>query len=281
MKTKILQSILILLLAGQAFNSAAADVSLRRSRLPVLLVIADQRDFHYQEYNDTRRSLEASGLAVKVAATTIARSIPFPNTGQPAGTDGGIVPDLPLANVNAKDYSAIAFVGGWGSSMYQYAYNDPSGDGVTDNFYLDGPYNGDDDLNDGKVGEAKVVVNQLIKQFIANSKPVAGICHGVTVLAWARVDGTSPLQGKKVASSLNGSPATFYREQWYTNDELSLHEQIVANGGFTNPYSGQFGDPTTAADDVIVDGHIITAENYESALLLGRVIAAEIIGNKN
>lgn len=276
MKTRILQSILAILAVGHALTTHAAPR--RPAPLPVLLVIADQRDFHYQEYNDTRRSLQASGLAVKVAATTTARSIPQPNTGQPAGTDGGVVPDLPLSDVNAREYSAIAFVGGWGSSMYQYAYNDPNYDGVTDNFYADAPYNGDNDLNDGKIAEAKVIVNELIKQFIANSKPVAGISHGVSVLAWARVDGTSPLRGKKVASSLMGSPAAYYLGRYYADHELSLHEQIVANGGFTNPYSGQYGDPTTAADDVIVDGRIITGENYDSALLLGRVIAAEVIG---
>jgi putative intracellular protease/amidase len=280
MKMKLLQPLLALLFASHALDSTAADSNIRRTRLPVLMVIADQRDFHYQEYNDTRRSLEASGLTVKVAATTTARSIPHPNTGQSTGTDGSVVPDLRLTDVIAKEYSAVVFVGGWGSSMYQYAYNDPNLDGVTDNFYAHAPYNGDDDLLDGKAGEAKVIVNQMIGQFLATSKPVAGICHGVTVLAWARVDGTSPLQGKKVVSGLATSPSTFFLGRTYADGELTLHEQIVANGGFTNPHTGQFGDPTTASDDVIVDGRIITAENYESAALLGRVIAAQILGSK-
>ena len=33
--------------------------------------------------------------------------------------------DLALAQVNSGNYSAIVFVGGWGASMYQYAYSDP------------------------------------------------------------------------------------------------------------------------------------------------------------
>lgn len=38
-------------------------------------------------------------------------------------------PEL-AAEVRQQDYSAIAFVGGWGSSMYQYAHNDPASGGV-------------------------------------------------------------------------------------------------------------------------------------------------------
>ena len=30
--------------------------------LPVLMVVADQRDFYYQEYGDTRTGLEAEGI---------------------------------------------------------------------------------------------------------------------------------------------------------------------------------------------------------------------------
>ena len=78
-----------------------------------------------------------------------------------------------------------------------------------------------------------------------------------------------------------GAPATFYLGRWYADYELSVHEQVVANGGFTNPYSGQYGNPTTAADDVIVDGRVITAENYTSAPLLGRVIAGQILKGRN
>jgi len=262
-----------LLMAGPAASLTAAPK-------PVLMVLANQ-DFYYREYSDTRRSLEASGLAVKIAAATTARAIPTPGTGQPAGSEGGVIPNLPVAKVDASDYSAIVFVGGWGSSMYQYAYNDPNLDGTIDSYYADGFYNGDDNLGDGKPGEAKAAVNRLINDFVDQDKYVAAICHGVTVLAWARVDGTSPLQGKKVTSPTTGSPATFYLGLWYADHELSVHEQIVANGGFTNPYSGQYGNPTTAADDVIVDGRIITGQDYTSAPLLGRVIAGQILRGKN
>ena len=289
MKTKITQLKAGALIAGLTLHHAtgAAAANLTRpgsdragfqSRpLPVLLVIADRQDFYYQEYGDTRLSIEEAGVQVRVAATTTERSLPHPNTGEPEGTDGGVVPDVALADVKPAAYSAIAFVGGWGSSMYQYAYNDPDLDGTVDNFYAHEPYNGDDDLEDGVVSPPKVIVNRLINRFLAEGKPVAGVCHGVTVLAWARVDGTSPLDGRRVSVPFIGSPATFYGGRWYADYELGQYEQVVLNGGIANVFSGQYGDPTTVADDVVVDGRIITAENYDAAREFGRVIAKAVI----
>lgn len=100
---------------------------LAASPLPVLMVLADQRDFYYQEYADTRQSVATGGISVAVADV---------NSGQPP--TGEVAPDLALAAVRAQDYSAIVFVGGWGSSMYQYAYNDPNLDGVSDDIAVDG-----------------------------------------------------------------------------------------------------------------------------------------------
>ena len=227
--------------------------------LPVLLVVADQNDFYYQEYNDTRISLEQAGLTVKVAATTTQRSVPHPGSGQPWYTDGGVTPDIALADVNAADYSAIAFVGGWGSSMYQYAF---SGD------YANSAYDGD--------LATKQIVNNLINDFVEADKYVAAICHGVTVLAWARVDGVSPLDGKTVSVPHIGSPAVDYNGISYGNFQLGQYEQVVANGARANQLSGQYGESWTVTDDVVVDGKIITAENYDAALEFGRVIAREV-----
>ena len=264
-------------LLALAALACAPNVTASASPLPVLLVIADQQDFYYREYADTRSSLEAMGVRVRVAATTTKRSFPHPNSGQPAGSDGSVKPDLALAQARAGEYSAIAFVGGWGSSMYQYAYNDPNLDGVIDNYYWHAPYNGDDNLKDGRISKSKTVVNNLINDFIEQDKYVAAICHGVTVLAWARVDGHSPLAGRVVSVPFIGSPATFYFGMWYRDYELSQYEQVVANGAFANETSGAYGDPFTVADDVVVDGRIITAENYDSARLFGAVIAKGVI----
>ena len=50
--------------------------------LPVLLVTADERDFYFQEYHDTRHSLEAAGLEVVVAASTTSPATRMPTPGR-------------------------------------------------------------------------------------------------------------------------------------------------------------------------------------------------------
>jgi putative intracellular protease/amidase len=227
--------------------------------LPVLMVLADQQDFYYQEYGDTRISLEAAGLDVKVAAATTNPTFPHQGTGEGSGS-GMVTPDIALADADASDYSAIVFVGGWGSSMYQYDF---PGD------YGNNRYDGD--------LATKAAVNDLINDFVDQDKYVTAICHGVTVLAWARVDGVSPLAGKQVSVPWIGSPAVEYEGQWYANFQLMQYPQVTANGALANTVSGQYGDPTTVADDVIVDGRIITAENFDSARYFGQVIAGEVI----
>ncbi|WP_439621988.1 cadherin domain-containing protein [Gemmata sp.] len=250
------------------------------SPLPVLLVVADQQDFYYREYSETRTAIETQGVAVVVGATTTNPSTPHWGTGQPLGESGTIVPDVALADVDAGDYSAIAFVGGWGASMYQYAYNDPNGDGVTDNFYSNPLYNADPDLGDGQIAPEKVVVNQLINEFLGDDKPVAGLCHGVTVLAWARVDGASPLAGKHVAvPHLEGTPDQFYNGQWRNGGYFNgQRDQVIDNGGLPTAYSGAHGKAGTA-DDVILDGQIITGENPDSSTLFGVTIAERVLAD--
>lgn len=275
MKRSILRILLSGVLLWQAATDAVAEIG--RQKDVVFVIIGSPLDFHYQEYADTRRSIEEAGLSVLVGAATTARAYPHPNSGEPAGTDGSVVPDVALADANASDYSAIVFVGGWGSSMYQYAFNDPNADGTTDNYYAHGPYNGDDNLLDGQISPTKVIVNQLINEFLAQDKPVAGICHGTTVLAWARVQGASPLKGRVVAAPFIGSPAAFYGGKWYGDFELGQREQLEVNGALPNFFTGQNGDPTTVLDDVVVDGRIITAENYESAAYFGKVVAREAV----
>lgn len=232
---------------------------LTASPLPVLMVIADQHDFYYQEYGDTRQSLENQGVDVQVAATTTAYSIPHYGSGQPEGTDGGVTPDLTLASVNPDNYSAIVFVGGWGSSMYQYAF----------------PGDYTNDAYDGDVA-TKQVVNDLINEFLADDKYVAAICHATTILAWSDVGGVSAINGKQVSVPYIGSPAVNYQGVDYGYYQLGQYEQVVANGAIANTASGQYGDPETVTDDVVVDGRIITAENYDAALQFGLTIAQQV-----
>lgn len=230
------------------------------SPLPVLMVIADQHDFYYQEYGDTRQAIEAEGVEVQVAAATTLPSYPHAGTGEPWGTSGEVTPDIALADVDAANYSAIVFVGGWGSSMYQYAF---PGD------YLNNAY-------DGNVA-TKQVVNDLINEFIDTDKYVTAICHGVTDLLWARRDdGTSPLNGVQISVPFIGSPAVIYGGFEYGNYGLGQYEQAIANGAIPTTATGQIGNIYTVADDVRVDGYFITAENYDAATYFGEVIAQHV-----
>lgn len=229
--------------------------------LPVLMVIANQ-DFYYQEYGDTRQSLEQAGLKVEVAATTASPASPHAGSGQGAGS-GRVTPDVALSQADASDYSAIVFVGGWGASSYQYAFSGT---------YQNAAYNGD--------AATKAAVNDLVNDFVAQDKYVTAICHGVSALAWARVDGVSPLAGKHVTAYEGGSPAVTINGVAYANGAIPTRWHIETNGGihFT---SGAIGNPATAADDVWVDGKIITGQNFESARQFGRVVGQEVIKANN
>jgi putative intracellular protease/amidase len=226
--------------------------------LPVLLVIANQ-DFYYREYADTRAGLEAGGASVVVAAAT--RTVCTPHWGSGQGADGGFVmPDLAITDADAGDYSAIVFVGGWGASSYQYAF---------EGTYNNSAYNG--------AAAVELATNNLINDFVEQDKYVAAICHGVSVLAWARVDGVSPLAGRTVSAYGLSAPDYFDASGQYTSGGQHDTRWHVESNGATMVASGSVGDPATAADDVIVDGKIITAENYDSALLFGRTIAAQLM----
>ncbi|CAM2007375.1 DJ-1/PfpI family protein [Acanthopleuribacter pedis] len=228
--------------------------------LPVLLVLAND-GFYFQEYNDTRIGLEAQGLSAVVAAGDADWCVPHPGSGQGAES-GWILPDLTLAEVDVADYAAVAFIGGWGSSHYQYAFP-----GTYSN-----PYYGNNDHRD--------LANQIIQTFVDADKIISAICHGVAVLAWARVEGASPLNGKDVATYALGGPAGLYDGVWYSNWEVPSSWHVTVNGGNYLP-SGSIGDPGTVADDVMVDFgngiRVITAENYDTALAFGQTLAAEIL----
>jgi putative intracellular protease/amidase len=223
---------------------------------PVLLVIANQ-DFSYVEYATLRTSLEARGIPVVVAAGATRLATP-----QGDGSGMPVQPDLALADASASDYSAIAFVGGWGSSAYQYAFS--------------GTY------DSAAYRPQKAItqqVNRLIGEFAIEDKPTAAICHGVSVLAWARVDGASPLQGRTVVASAGGVPAFRERGGAFPAAEVPLRWQLEMNGA-TMLTSASVGNPHTASDDVIVDGRIITAENFESAGRVAELLAQAIASSR-
>jgi len=218
---------------------------------PVLMVISNH-DFYYREYAESRAQLEAAGIPVVVAAGRRERSLPHANSGQGAGS-GEVMPDLALSQVNASHYSAILFVGGWGASQYQYAFP-----GV----YTTAHYNSTEAIRER--------VNQLVNDFANQGKYVTAICHGVSVLAWARVNNDSLLRGRRVSTFAGLSPTSNLAAA-----QLSRWHADV--NGATVWTDGQVGNPVTATDDVIVDGQIITAENYDSARLFGQIVASRVL----
>jgi putative intracellular protease/amidase len=232
----------------------ASPSAIRADQLPVLMVIANQ-DFWYREYAQVRKELVARGLPVVVAAGRRANAIPQAPDGRRI-----VTPDLAVSDVTAADYSAIVFVGGWGASSYQYAF--------------EGTYQSAAHQPDPVVVAA---VNRLINDFVDQDKPVAAISHGVSVLAWARVDGVSPLGGRTVAGYPGGSPAFKYEEQTYPGGAIPVYWHVIQNGGSART-SAATGNPLSVADDVVVDGRIITAERYDAAGLFTRTLALAIAG---
>ena len=243
-----------LLLSLALLGAIDATVANGATPKPVLLVIANQ-DFHYAEYAAVRASLEAEGLSVVVGAGDRRLATP-----QGQGVGLGVKPDRLLADVSSADYSAIAFVGGWGASSYQYAFA--------------GTYSNPAHRPRPLVAQQ---VNRLIGDFSAADKPVAAICHGVTVLAWARVDGVSPLKERVVVGSAGGVPGFLSGGIEYPNAEVPARWQIETNDA-TMLTAGSIGNPLSATDDVVVDGRIITAEDYRSAARFAEVIAQSIAG---
>jgi putative intracellular protease/amidase len=221
---------------------------------PVLLVLAN-RDFFYREYADPRSRLEANGYRVVVGAGTRDTCTPHQGSGQGAA-DGHVRPDVALSAVNPSDYSAICFAGGWGASSYPFA---------VPHRYLVESYNGTPAI--------RTEANRLIEGFAAQQKQVAGICHGVTVLAWARPGGAtnSPLAGKWATGSAGPAP---YRIGQTGPYDLSRTETIAQGAQMCPPDA--IGDPASAHDDVAIDGKWITAQDDRSAARCGEALSAEI-----
>lgn len=221
----------------------------------VLIVVANHH-FFYREYGDPREELEKAGIRVTVAAGVKGVCRPHPGSGE--GRDGGAIPaDLALADVKAEDYDAVLFSGGWGSSAYQYAFPGR---------YDDVAYNG--------TAAVKREANRVIGDFLKQDKYVCALCNGVTALAWARVDGKSPLQGKRVCAPTRQAAPGIYNGQ-RAQPPCRWHPE--QNGARLVP-AGSIGRPNTAEDDVVVDGKIVTGEDDISAREMGRRIV-ELLAN--
>jgi hypothetical protein len=89
------------------------------------------------------------------------------------------------------------------------------------------------------------------------------------VLAWSRVNGQSLLNDRVATTAHFSSPTN--------NGGFGLYRQHLEVNGATAFTGGELGTPVSRDDDVVVDGKIITAENFDSAALLGRTLAAYLI----
>ncbi|MFT5326855.1 MAG: putative intracellular protease/amidase, partial [Planctomycetaceae bacterium] len=219
----------------------------------VLIVIAND-GFFYREYADPRQELERAGFTVEVAAARRAPCRPHANSGQ-GGSDGVVHPDLAITDADPNRYRAILFSGGWGSSMYQYAFQGS---------YNNSAYNGD--------RRTKEATNKLIIAFVEQDKFVCALCHGVSVLAWSRVNGRSLLAGRRATGPTRQGPAGIYNGQQSQPSSRWGSEQNGAK--MVTPNS--VGDPGTAADDIVIDGKIMTGQDDISAREMGRQLAKQL-----
>jgi putative intracellular protease/amidase len=229
--------------------SAAAQ-----SPAPVLMVIANH-DYAHDEYVGIRAALESRGLRVVVGAGALTEAVP-----QGKRLKHPVRPDVRLAEADASDYSAIVFVGGWGASSYQYAFGGTYANAIYRPLDL-----------------VAAAASRLIGDFVSQDKPVAGICHGTTVLAWARVDGVSPLKGRTITGWAGGGPGFDEDGTAYPDSTVPMRTQLEANGAAVM-LSAAIGDPLSSHDDVWVDGPIITGENLASAPATGKTLAAVLLG---
>lgn len=226
----------------------------------VLLVIANQH-FFYREYSEPKQELERAGCVVEVAAGRKAPCRPHQGTGE--GADGGVVnPDLAIADADASRYDAILFSGGWGSSMYQFAFQGT---------YQNTAYNGERSV--------KEAVNKLITSFIQQDKYVCALCHGTTVLAWARVNGRSPLAGKQATGPVINGPAGNY--PGYRGSGTPTSRWHAETNGARMVAPGSVGDPSTLVDDVVIDGKIMTGQDDPTAREMGRQLARALLSGQD
>lgn len=240
---------------------AATKSATSSGRAPrVLLVIANQH-FFYREYSEPKQELERAGIAVEVAAGRKTPCRPHQGTGE--GSDGGVVnPDLAIADADASRYDAILFSGGWGSSMYQFAFQGS---------YQNTAYNGERSV--------KEAVNRLINSFIQQDKYVCALCHGTTVLAWARVNGRSPLAGKQATGPVINGPQGNY--PGYRGSATPTSRWHAETNGARMVAPNSVGDPNTLVDDVVIDGKIMTGQDDPTAREMGRQLARALLSGRD
>ncbi len=224
---------------------------------PVLIAIANN-GFFYQEYADPRLALEEYGLNVVVAAGTNTTAFPHANSGQPLGGTGDTPVDIMFMDVDVNDYAALVIPGGWGATRYYYDFT-----GTVD----------DADWQPDPVYSTQM--NTLISNFLSRGKTILGVCNGVNVLSWARINGASPLSNRTVCAPSLLTPPLTYGGTHYSNGIL-MYIFAEDNGGDVQPQNS-VGDSGSNTDDVAVDGLIMTAQDNFSAYYGGILLARRLL----
>ncbi|QEL19601.1 hypothetical protein [Limnoglobus roseus] len=157
--------------------------------------------------------------------------------------------DSAAATAGASDYSAVVFVGGWGSSSYHHetgALRNVSAATPTDQF----------SLNYAKIRFDTATVSDSLTVPEPRPEP---IIVGEYLILSAQISGTGDsgrdvlIGGPSVNTTVAADPAPV---SGHGNSSLGFEVHCVDH---------QAQDPTTIADDVVVDGRIITGENFDSA----------------
>ena len=91
----------------------------------------------------------------------------------------------------------------------------------------------------------------------------------MSVLAWSRVKGRSLLAGRRATGPTRQGPAGIYNGQQAQPPSRWNSEQNGARMVAPN----SVGDRRTAADDVVIDGKILTGQDDISAREMGRQMA--------
>ena len=148
----------------------------------VLMVIAPN-DFRDEEFFETKEILEKSNIDVTVVNST----------GQPSKSKFGkiVTPDKNFYDVDAKDFDAIVFVGGLGTTAY---------------------------FNHKRALE-------LAKEFSGSGKVVAAICIAPTILVNAGI-----LSGKK-ATAYPSERNNINAVGTYTGSDVTVDGKIITSSG--------------------------------------------------
>jgi putative intracellular protease/amidase len=196
---------------GRSSSSSSSSSSSAATSTTVLMLVANE-GFFFQEYFDPRTEIEAAGLTVAVASGLGGGAVPHPGSyhaHKNASNDfaPGVVPaaevdraltgTLVAADLGSAAYAGLVVVGGWGASRYYHAYP--------------GAY---DLAQWAPVSAQATEANRLIGAFLADGKPVLGVCNGVNVLAWARVGGVSPLNGRTISAPWGSAPPQQYPDPY-------------------------------------------------------------------